>query len=404
MISATDAEGLEQVLSLADRGWPLFPCVERGKTPLIRDWPRRASCDADVIRRWAKKHERCNWAVTTGPVSGIFVIDVDGECGEESFCSLVEQHGTWSTTLTAITARGQHFYFDWPASGAIRNSTGKLGAGLDVRGAGGYCIVPPSTHPSGAIYEWTTNSQVASAPDWLLESITSTARPILDSREIGILLDGHRNDGLCRFAGALRRKGKNQSEIEAQLLAANLRRCRPPLDLAEVSKIAASVARYPVGGPDPLLAAWQATQGAGGSNYERFRLLAAHLQEQRPGQAIALPLERIASLLGVHWNSVSYYRSKAVASGILTPAGDYIPHRRAGLYRFSETKPFVTKNLVTSGLVTNPLGTNSPSYKEQKTPLVTKDSATDFPFGWNETTQHDISPAGTLEKGDSNGA
>jgi hypothetical protein len=40
---------------------------------------------------------------------------------------------------------------------------------------------------------------------------------------------------------------------------------------------------------------------------------------------------------------------KAVADGLLDPAGEYIAHRRAGLYRCSET---LTKNqLLTSGLV-----------------------------------------------------
>jgi hypothetical protein len=374
MTSALKAAGLEQVLTLADdRGWPLFPCAERGKTPLIGDWPRRASSHADVISRWAKKHERCNWAVPTGPASGVFAIDVDGEVGENSFCALVELYGTWSQTLTAITGRGRHFYFDFPASGTIRNSSGKLGAGIDVRGDGGYCIIPPSTHPSGAVYEWNGNSQVATAADWLLKSITSAARPAVESNEIGILPEGRRNDGLTRLAGAMRRRGKSRSEIEYELLAANLRRCRPPLSDDEVMKIAASVARYAAGGLDPLEAAWQATQGHGGSNYERFLALAAHLQEQRPGQAVALPLERIASLLRVHWNSVGYYRSKAVASGILHPAGDYIPHRRAGLYRFSEEKPLVTSN----GLVTKSpsyKAQNSPSYKQEDSPLVTKDN------------------------------
>jgi hypothetical protein len=85
------------VLTLADRGWPLLPCVERGKIPLIQDWRRRASCDADIIGRWAKKHERCNWAVATGPASGVFVIDVDGESGEKSFCSLERRTNSETT-------------------------------------------------------------------------------------------------------------------------------------------------------------------------------------------------------------------------------------------------------------------------------------------------------------------
>lgn len=388
----TGAEGLtlgphlEALEPALEHGWRIFPCAPRDKNPLLTDWPRRASSNADMISRWAEKYRACNWGLACGPESGVFVLDVDGERGENSLRSLVEQHGTWEKTLTASTARGTHFYFQWPdAETIIRNSASKIGAGIDVRGRRGYVLCPPSIHPSGTPYEWTAvNLQAARAPGWLLESLTSAARPVIEASEIGILPEGQRNDGLTRLAGALRRKGKNQSEIEAELLAANVRRCRPPLLDTEVRKIAASVSRYAPGGLDPLEAAWQATQGDCGSNYEQFLALAAHLQEQRPGQPVALPLERIASLLRVHWNSVSYYRSKAVASGILSPAGDYVPHRRAGLYRVSEEKLFVTKTIVTSGLVTNrnfPLVTNSPSYKEQDSPsykeslpLVTKAS------------------------------
>ncbi len=344
------AEALDIVLRMAARGWRLLPCVRRDKKPLIQDWPRRASSDADVIRKWAREHEGCNWGVATGPESGIFVIDVDGEYGENSFCSLVERHGTWSKTLTAITAHGRHFYFDWPTSGTIRNSAGKLGAGLDVRGDGGYCVIPPSTHPSGAVYEWAADLQVTSAPGWLLEAITRTTRPAVRASEIGILPEKTRNDGLTRYAGALRRKGKNQSEIEAELLAANARRCRPPLLDAEVRKIAASVSRYAPGGLDPLESAWQATKGDYGSNYEHFLAFARQLQLARPDQTIALPLKRIAALMGVHWTTVSVYRRKAVTDGLLEPAGEYIPHRRAGLYRISEKTETLTKTL-TSGLV-----------------------------------------------------
>ena len=46
------------------------------------------------------------------------------------------------------------------------------------------------------------------------------------------------NDGLARLAGSMRRRGATQEQIESELLAANIRRCKPPLDDAEVRKIA----------------------------------------------------------------------------------------------------------------------------------------------------------------------
>lgn len=198
------AETLDIVLRLAARGWRLLPCAERGKTPLIRDWSRRASCDDDVIRRWAQKYETCNWAVACGPDSNLWILDIDGETGSASFRSLVEQHGEeWTRTLSVTTARGLHLYFSHPAAGnVVRTRAGKLGVGLDVRGVGGYALVPPSIHPSGTRYEWASplnGLAPASAPAWLLEKVTSAAQPTVQASEIGVVLPGRRNDTLFRL-------------------------------------------------------------------------------------------------------------------------------------------------------------------------------------------------------------
>jgi hypothetical protein len=367
---ASHLEALEPVL---ERGWRIFPVRPRAKEPLVTDWPRRASSNAEVISRWAKTHAQCNWGLACGPESGVFVLDVDGERGENSLRSLVEEHGTWEKTLTASTARGTHFYFRYPtAETIIRNSASKIGAGLDVRGRRGYTIIPPSIHPDGPRYEWTAKLRAVHAPDWLLAAVTSaTSRPVLDPSEFGILPEGKRNDGLARLAGAMRRKGATLPEIETALLERNVRSCRPPLLDYEVRKIAASVSRYAPGGLDPLESAWQASLGEYPSNYERFLALARQLQIARPDQTVALPLQRIAALMGVHWNTISRYRSAAVNAEVLQPSGQYIPHRLAGLYRVSlggmVTKP--SKEL-TSGLVTIP--SESPSYQIEGEPLVSE--------------------------------
>jgi hypothetical protein len=387
---------LEPVLSFGGR---IFPIAPRAKTPpLVTDWPRRASCDTNVISRWEKNHPGCNWGLACGAASRVWILDVDGPRGENSLRSLVEQHGTWEKTLSASTGTGIHFYFQWPDTDAIiRNSASKIGAGLDVRGRRGYVLCPPSIHPSGTPYTWTATMQTAPAPPWLFEAVTGVARPVRDPREFGILPEGRRNDGLTRLAGALRRKGKNQSEIEAELLAANTRRCRPPLTDDEVRMIAASVSRYAPGGADPLEAAWRAIQGESyASNYERFLALARRLQQDRPGQPVALPLERIAALLGCDWTQPRAYRKRAVLAGIIQRVGDYVPHRLAATYRVTHPlgessqiqgpHPLVTPTI---GLVGDPA--DSPLVGDTELPLVgdsvsKSPSSTDFPFGWNVTS------------------
>jgi Bifunctional DNA primase/polymerase, N-terminal len=54
-----------------------------------------------------------------------------------------------------------HVFFRYPAEKEIRNSAGWLGPGLDVRGEGGYVVVPPSR--TRGVYEWMERAPPAEA-------------------------------------------------------------------------------------------------------------------------------------------------------------------------------------------------------------------------------------------------
>jgi hypothetical protein len=169
------APTLDQILLLARRGWRMFPCPRREKKPLIAAWPRLASFDPRVLRRWGEEHPNCNWGVACGVQSGVFILDVDGERGFASLVALEREHGPLPVTLTSITGRadgGEHRWFNYPLV-EVRNSASKLGAGLDIRAEGGYAIIPPSTHQSGQVYRWIDDAvPVADAPGWLVELLS----------------------------------------------------------------------------------------------------------------------------------------------------------------------------------------------------------------------------------------
>ena len=62
---------------------------------------------------------------------------------------------------------------------------------------------------------------------------------------------GRRNATLASLAGTMRRRAMSPAAITAALLVENAARCVPPLPVAEVRRIAASIGRYPPGGAPP---------------------------------------------------------------------------------------------------------------------------------------------------------
>jgi hypothetical protein len=155
--------------------------------------------------------------------------------------------------------------------------------------------------------------------------------------DIGLLLEGRRNIGLVKIAGALRRKGATQFEIENELLTANAQRCQPPLHDDEVRRVAASAMRWTPGGPDPLHRAWDLVKNEmHPSGYARFKSLAWHLQQARPGQSVPLPVQRIGELFSRDYKQVVRWRKRAMADGFLQEAVEYIKHQRAAEFLVSE--------------------------------------------------------------------
>jgi putative DNA primase/helicase len=330
-----------EICAAAGRSWRLFPVKAKEKLPLVKGWPEAATSDIAQLEVWAHHYPACNWGLATGTASGLFVVDLDGDTGLGWLKARIDDGLDWPESWAVKTARGFHCYFEWPAGKTIRNSAGKLAAGVDIRGQNGYVLVPPSTHPTGTRYQTVNEScPVVPAPAWLLAVLLeppAKSPKMKVEPKFNCLPEGQRNDGLTRLGGYLRRKGESQTEIEAALQDANICRCIPPLPESEVSGIAASVARYEPGGPDSLEQAWESLQATGmPKGYSGFLQLAKALQNARQSQKIALPLVRIGELFGVHYTAVAQWRKRAVATGLLEPADQYIPHRRAGTYLFRE--------------------------------------------------------------------
>lgn len=217
-------------------------CASPGKHPITQHGLKEASNDPLQIENWWKKFPKANIGLCTGDVSGgLVVIDFDLRHGATADKLVLPD------TLRIETGNGFHLWFR--SNRAIRNSAGKLGSGIDVRGSGGYVVAPPSVHFSGKVYQFANQFQVADLPEGLFVELEQEAaeEEIIVSDPNAIeseAAEGHRNDYLASLAGNLRRKGYSSEEIEALLLVSNQRRCKPPLADREVRAIARSVGRY----------------------------------------------------------------------------------------------------------------------------------------------------------------
>jgi hypothetical protein len=149
--------GAGAAVEAARRGWAVFPCRPGDKRPAVADWERRACSDPDRVGRyWPSDHH--NVGIACGP-SRLVVIDLDTHSplpedwrlpgvrdGRDVLALLAEWAGQlWPVTYTVKTPTGgMHLYYTAPDGPGIRNSAGKIGPLVDVRGGGGYVVAAGS--------------------------------------------------------------------------------------------------------------------------------------------------------------------------------------------------------------------------------------------------------------------
>jgi hypothetical protein len=289
---------LKAALAYAALGWPVFPLAPRGKVPLAALAPhgvKDATTDAATIREWWKREPNANIGIATGAIAGIDVVDLDVKHdGRRMLADREDEHGRIETLKVETGSGGQHLYFRHEEE--VRNSAGRL-PGIDVRGDGGYVVAPPSIHPNGRPYRWADASAhgtdpIAAWPSWLLAALNPEKRAMAAPSADGAIVEGKRNAVLTSLAGSMRRRGMSHEAMLAALLAENDRRCRPPLEPAEVARIAKSIATYsPEASVDAVLDAAGFADLKAPLSGERLELLLGNLQARANGEG---PVRRAA--------------------------------------------------------------------------------------------------------------
>lgn len=242
-------------LVYAKLGFAVFPCRRRAKEPLAEHGCKDATTDLAQIHAWWERGPDANVGIATGLVSGIVVLDIDPRHGgDDALAELEAKNERLPDTPRVLTGGGGiHVWFKHPGGAAIPNSVGTIGPGIDVRGDGGYVIVPPSVHASDTLYRWEETLRIdglplAEIPNWLLDLMrgasAGTAKAWFTPPEE--FEEGRRNDYLYRTARSFKeRYGLNADEILSSLRGINAARCRPPLDEGELRQIARNAATQP---------------------------------------------------------------------------------------------------------------------------------------------------------------
>jgi hypothetical protein len=157
------------------------------KRPRLSEWTTLQESlipDASFDRWYGKNGEyasRLNMGILTGRASGnVFVIDLDDQKGPSAgnwWLGMLAEHNSGiepETWRQRTGGGGRQILFrahpDWHAP------TNRTPIGVDIRGQGGFAVMPGSLHESGRNYEWFPGCapyeiDIADAPDWLLAAV-----------------------------------------------------------------------------------------------------------------------------------------------------------------------------------------------------------------------------------------
>ena len=192
----------EAALEYASGGLAVFPC-SKSKRPLTSRGFHDAVTDPNLIAQLWNKYPNASIGTPTGGRS--FVLDVDQPDGPNSLAQLETKFGALPPTLEQQTGgNGRHLFFLMPKGSEVRNSASKIGTGLDIRGSGGYVILPPSSHDSGGAYRWTTSHTPAEAPEWLISLIPKPAALPLQTKHSPVPPRGYVEKALTEELGKTR--------------------------------------------------------------------------------------------------------------------------------------------------------------------------------------------------------
>ena len=152
---------IDYALKYLSLGFSVIP-VGKDKKPLVK-WEKfqDRKTTKEEIKDWLERSKTTGVGVITGAISGIVVVDV--EAGGDT-------KDLPPTVVSKTGGGGWHFFYKHPGR-PVKNAV-RIRDKMDVRGDGGFVVMPPSLHASGNRYEWLIAPEDAGfeeLPQWILE-------------------------------------------------------------------------------------------------------------------------------------------------------------------------------------------------------------------------------------------
>lgn len=248
-------EKREAALGYAGRGIPVFPVhylrgdgvcscggpgvnprCKPGKHPITPAGHKGAMADAEIVAAWWTRHPDANIGTPTGRGTRLLVLDADGERGRRALADLGYPE---DAPRVRTGSGGMHVHLSYPEGEEVRNSASKLAPGLDVRGEGGYVLLPPSRNAGGPyVWEVERNGHLPECPSWLPILLAKGGKDGEGPKErfdtaaaLAGLPEGERDDAIWRLACKLRNADVPRDMAE-KLVAEAASNCTPPFDPA----------------------------------------------------------------------------------------------------------------------------------------------------------------------------
>jgi hypothetical protein len=160
---------MNEIDALAAAGCRFVRLARREKRPIGAAWQTRSTDNPGNVAGWLRAGH--NVGLLLGPASGVIDIEFDDEAGRLT----LERLGLAGIpTPTWRSARGEHRLFRWsdrfPAAAVGHIDTLELRIG----GRAAQSVLPPSVHPTGTTYVWTTSpnaAPIAALPSALMEEL-----------------------------------------------------------------------------------------------------------------------------------------------------------------------------------------------------------------------------------------